>query len=97
WFAKQFAEQLGADKVLVQKRGYFSSSAAANDADLELISRCTRQAAAAALRGESGVVGQGEERADELRAIALERIKGGEASDVSQEWCTGLLADVGQA
>ena len=32
WFAKQFAEQLGADKVLVQKSGYFSRSAAANDA-----------------------------------------------------------------
>src|SRR6476469_6697685 len=37
WFAKQFAAELGADKVLVQKSGYFSRSAAANAADLALI------------------------------------------------------------
>jgi pyrophosphate--fructose-6-phosphate 1-phosphotransferase len=96
WFAKQFAEQLGADKVLVQKSGYFSRSAAANDADLELIARCTRYAVDAALRGESGVVGQDEEHADELRAIEFERIKGGKAFDASQDWFTGLLADIGQ-
>ena len=29
WFARQFAAELGADKVLVQKSGYFSRSAAA--------------------------------------------------------------------
>ena len=97
WFAKQFAEQLGADKVLVQKSGYFSRSAAANDADLELIARCTRYAAEAALRGESGVVGEDEERGGELRAVEFERIKGGKAFDVSTDWFTGLLADIGQA
>ena len=53
WFAKQFAAELGADKVLVQKSGYFSRSAAANDADLALIRDCTRYAVDAALRGES--------------------------------------------
>jgi pyrophosphate--fructose-6-phosphate 1-phosphotransferase len=97
WFAEQFADQLGAEKVLVQKSGYFARSAAANDADLALIRDCTRYAVDAALRGESGVVGQDEERADELRAIEFERIKGGKAFDVSQEWFTGLLADIGQA
>ena len=30
WFAKQFAERLGAEKTMVQKSGYFSRSAAAN-------------------------------------------------------------------
>jgi pyrophosphate--fructose-6-phosphate 1-phosphotransferase len=60
WFAKQFAAELGADKVLVQKSGYFSRSAPANDADLALIRDCTRYAVDAALRGESGVVGQDE-------------------------------------
>ena len=34
WFAKQFAEPLGAEKAMVQKSGYFSRSAAANAADL---------------------------------------------------------------
>src|SRR3982751_3290435 len=52
WFAKQFAAELGADKVLVQKSGYFSRSAPANAADLALIRRCTDYAVDAALRGE---------------------------------------------
>jgi pyrophosphate--fructose-6-phosphate 1-phosphotransferase len=97
WFAKQFAEQLGAEKVLVQKSGYFARSAAANGADLALIAECARYAVDAALRGESGVVGQDEERGDELRAIEFPRIKGGKAFDVSAPWFTGLLADLGQA
>jgi pyrophosphate--fructose-6-phosphate 1-phosphotransferase len=97
WFAKQFAAELGADKVLVQKSGYFSRSAAANEADLALIRECTTYAVDAALRGESGVVGHDEERGDELRAIEFERIKGGKAFDVSVGWFTDLLRELGQA
>ena len=97
WFAKQFAAELGADKVLVQKSGYFSRSAAANKADLALIRECTNYAVDAALRGESGVVGQDEERGDELRAIEFERIAGGKKFDVSVPWFTDLLRDLGQA
>ena len=97
WFAKQFAAELGADKVLVQKSGYFSRSAAANDADLALIRQCTTYAVDAALRGESGVVGQDEERGGELRAIEFERIAGGKAFDASVPWFTELLRDLGQA
>ena len=41
WFAKQFAERLGAEKVMVQKSGYFSRSAAANADDLDLIQSMT--------------------------------------------------------
>jgi pyrophosphate--fructose-6-phosphate 1-phosphotransferase len=97
WFAKQFAAELGADKVLVQKSGYFSRSAAANAADLALIRDCTNYAVDAALRGESGVVGQDEERGDELRVIEFARIAGGKAFDVSMPWFTDLLRDLGQA
>jgi pyrophosphate--fructose-6-phosphate 1-phosphotransferase len=97
WFARQFATELGADKVLVQKSGYFSRSAAANDADLALIRDCTRYAVDAALRGESGVVGQDEERGDELRAIEFERISGGKKFDPSVPWFVDLLGDLGQA
>ena len=97
WFAKQFAAALGADKVLVQKSGYFARSAAANEADLGLIRECTTHAVDAALRGESGVVGQDEERGDELRAIEFERIAGGKKFDVSMPWFTDLLRDIGQA
>ena len=97
WFAEQFAAELGADKVLVQKSGYFSRSAAANQADLDLIRQCTDYAVDAALRGESGVVGQDEERGGALRAIEFERIAGGKKFDMSVSWFTDLLRDIGQA
>jgi len=97
WFAKQFAAELGADKVLVQKSGYFSRSAAANAADLALIRQCTNFAVDAALRGESGVVGQDEERGDELRVIGFERIGGGKKFDASVPWFMDLLREIGQA
>jgi pyrophosphate--fructose-6-phosphate 1-phosphotransferase len=97
WFAKQFADELGAEKVLVQKSGYFVRSAPANEADLALIKSCTMYAVDAALRGESGVVGEDEERGDELRAIEFERIRGGKPFDPATSWFTELLADLGQA
>jgi pyrophosphate--fructose-6-phosphate 1-phosphotransferase len=97
WFGRQFAAALGAEKVLVQKSGYFSRSAPANAADLALIRACTDYAVDAALRGESGVVGEDEERGGTLRAIEFERIAGGKAFDVSVPWFTGLLRELGQA
>ncbi len=97
WFGKQFAERLGAEKVMVQKSGYFSRSAAANDEDLALIRRCTDLAVDAALRGESGVIGEDEERGDELRAIEFPRIAGGKEFDASVPWFTELRESVGQA
>jgi pyrophosphate--fructose-6-phosphate 1-phosphotransferase len=97
WFAQQFAAELGAEKVMVQKSGYFSRSAAANQADLDLIRKCTKLAVDCGLRGEGGVIGQDEERGDELRAIEFERIKGGKAFDPSVGWFTDLLAGIGQS
>ncbi|QFT78051.1 pyrophosphate--fructose-6-phosphate 1-phosphotransferase [Erythrobacter sp. THAF29] len=96
WFADRFASELGAEKVLVQKSGYFSRSAPANAADLDLIRACTEHAVEAALGGHSGVVGQDEDRGGELRVIEFDRIKGGKAFDVSAPWFTGLLAELGQ-
>jgi pyrophosphate--fructose-6-phosphate 1-phosphotransferase len=97
WFAKQFAAELGAEKTLVQKSGYFARSAPANEADLALIRACTTYAVDAGLRGESGVVGQDEERGDKLRVIEFDRIAGGKPFDVSVPWFTDLLRDLGQA
>jgi pyrophosphate--fructose-6-phosphate 1-phosphotransferase len=37
WFAKRFAKEIDAEKVLVQKSGYFARSSASNDKDLDLI------------------------------------------------------------
>lgn len=96
WFAKQFAGMLDAEKTMVQKSGYFSRSAAANAEDLALIKACADLAAEAALRGESGVVGQDEDAGDELRVCEFPRIKGGKPFDTSAEWFHALLADIGQ-
>jgi diphosphate-dependent phosphofructokinase len=96
WFADQFAERLGAGKVLVQKSGYFSRSAAANDQDLQLIKQMTDLAVDSALRAESGVIGQDEERGEVLRAIEFPRIAGGKPFDVTVDWFTRLLAEIGQ-
>jgi len=97
WFGEKFAAELGAEKVLVLKSGYFARSAPANEADLALIRDCTTYAVDAALRGESGVVGQDEERGDELRVIEFDRIAGGKAFDTSAAWFTELLHELGQA
>jgi pyrophosphate--fructose-6-phosphate 1-phosphotransferase len=96
WFASKFAERLGAQKVMVQKSGYFSRSAAANDRDLELIRSMTDLAVDCALRGESGVIGHDEERGDDLRAIEFDRIKGGKPFDINVEWFGALLDAIGQ-
>jgi len=96
WFAKQFAEKLGAEKTMVQKSGYYSRAAAANAEDLRLIKSMTDLAVECALRGESGVIGHDEERGNVLRAIEFPRIAGGKAFDVSQPWFGDLLAAIGQ-
>jgi len=96
WFAKQFAARLGAEKVMVQKSGYFSRAAAANAEDLRLIKSMTDLAVQVALEGGSGVIGHDEENGDVLRAIEFPRIAGGKAFDTSQAWFTELLAGIGQ-
>lgn len=96
WFASKFAERLDARKVMVQKSGYFSRSAAANERDLALIKSMTDLAVESALRGEAGVIGNDEERGDELRAIEFNRIRGGKPFDITAPWFSGLLDGIGQ-
>ncbi|RPF28668.1 pyrophosphate--fructose-6-phosphate 1-phosphotransferase [Georgenia muralis] len=96
WFAQQFAERIGAEKVMVQKSGYFSRSARANAEDLRLIQSMTDLAVECALRGESGVIGHDEEDGDRLKAVPFPRIAGGKAFDVSQAWFGDLMAGIGQ-
>ncbi len=96
WFAKQFAERLGAQKVMVQKSGYYSRAAAPHPDDLRLIQSMTDLAVECALRGESGVIGQDEEDGDRLKAIAFPRIAGGKPFDVSRPWFGELMAGIGQ-
>jgi pyrophosphate--fructose-6-phosphate 1-phosphotransferase len=96
WFGEQFAARLGAEKVMVQKSGYFSRSAAPNAADLTLIKNCTDFAVDCALRHEGGVVGHDEDHDGELRAIEFDRIKGGRRFDPTTGWFSDVLTAIGQ-
>lgn len=97
YFAKSFAERVGADKAKVWKSGYFARSAAPNAQDRELIARCTDLAVGTALAGGSGIIGQDVEHGDELRAIELDRIAGGRAFDPGVDWFVDLRTAIGQA
>ena len=96
WFAEKFAKVIGAQKVMVQKSGYFSRSAASNEYDLKLISEMANMAVECALRGESGVIGQDEEDGDRMKAIDFKRIAGGKPFNVDQEWFHQLLSEIGE-
>jgi pyrophosphate--fructose-6-phosphate 1-phosphotransferase len=96
WFAKQFAQMLGAEKTMVQKSGYYSRAAASNAADKELIIKCADNAVDCAMQGIGGVVGEDENNNNELRACEFERIKGGKPFDTDQAWFNDLLAAIGQ-
>jgi pyrophosphate--fructose-6-phosphate 1-phosphotransferase len=96
WFAKQFAARIGAEKVLVQKSGYFARSAPADETDLLLIKSMCDYAVGCALRGISGVVGHDEENGDQLRAIEFDRIRGGKTFNLSDPSYVELLDRIGQ-
>lgn len=96
WFGKQFGPLIGAEKVLVQKSGYYARAAAAGQRDLELIKQCVDVAVSSAFAGTPGVVGHDEERGNELRAIEFPRIKGAKPFDVEQPWFVQLLEAIKQ-
>jgi len=96
WFAKQFAPMIGAEKVLVQKSGYYSRSAPANERDRELIKACAEVAVQAALDGISGLVGQDEDQGNVIRACEFERVAGAKPFDTTSDWFTRLLNNIGQ-
>ncbi|MDR1442720.1 MAG: pyrophosphate--fructose-6-phosphate 1-phosphotransferase [Bifidobacteriaceae bacterium] len=96
WYAREFAERMGALKTMVQKSGYFSRSARANQRDLLLIRSMTDLAVDCAVEGVSGVIGHDEENGGVLRAIEFARIKGGKPFDVNKPWFQDLLDGIGQ-
>ena len=96
WFAKRFADMVKAEKVLVQKSGYFARSSKANKEDLALIKLMCAEGVKSALRGVSGVIGHDEEQKGKLRAIEFPRIKGGKAFDTRTKWFGQLLKEIGQ-
>ncbi|MCL2802809.1 MAG: pyrophosphate--fructose-6-phosphate 1-phosphotransferase [Micrococcales bacterium] len=96
WYAREFAERIGAEKTMVQKSGYFSRSAKSNERDRNLIKLMTDLAVDCAIEGTSGVIGHDEEGGDKLSCIAFGRIKGGKAFDTTKPWFQDLLEAIGQ-
>ena len=95
WFAKNFYNKLYADKVLVQKSGYFSRSANSNKDDLILIFETVDFAIKCALNRVSGVVGI-DENTGEMSCITFNRIKGGKPFNFKVDWFQKMLQEIGQ-
>ena len=96
WFGKKFGKLLDAQKVLVQKSGYFARSAAPNKKDLELVFNTVDHAVQFGLNGQSGVVGLDEGYNNEMRCIEFGRIHGGKPFDTRQGWFIKMLNEIGQ-
>ena len=94
WFAKEFSKRLKANKVLIQKSGYFSRSAKANAKDLKLIFDCADLAMISAINGKSGVVGMDEDNNNHLSCIDFKRIKGGKPFDINQSWYINMIDEI---
>ncbi len=95
WFAEKFKEKLSADKVLVQKSGYFARSSNPNAKDLDLIEKTSYLAVDEALGRNSGVVGI-RDNDSEVTLIPFKEIKGGKPFDPSSDWFKELLFKINQ-
>ena len=96
WFAKKLKSELNADKVLVQKSGYFSRSAPSSKEDLDIIFKTVDVAIESAIKGESGVVGFDEDNNDKLSCINFSRIKGGKPFNINADWFLTMMKEIGQ-
>jgi len=96
WFGEQFAKMIGAEKVMVQKSGYYSRASPACKEDLTLIRSFTDRAVFEAVKGNSGVMGNDEDQDNEVRCIEFPRIKGGKPFNHQQKWFTQLLEAIQQ-
>jgi len=93
WFSNIFKKELNADKVLVQKSGYFARSAKPNKEDLKLIKDSASLAVKCAIEGnKSGVVGL----KDHLELIDFSLIKGGKPFNYNEEWFKKLTEEINQ-
>eukprot|EP00536_Pseudo-nitzschia_multiseries_P002435 jgi/Psemu1/301377/fgenesh1_kg.32_\ len=97
YFSTRLAKYVNAEKTIVQKSGYFARSAAANEFDRNLIGECAKVGVASAIQGVSGCMGQDEDKEGlPIRPIEFERIKGGKAFNMKQEWFQTMLKEIGQ-
>ena len=93
WFAKYFKSKLLADKVLVQKSGYFARSSSPNKEDLELIFKLCDFAVESAILENNGVIGEDIENENKLTCIDFNRIRGDRPFDTSSKWFKEMSQD----
>ncbi len=96
WFAEKLRFELKADKVLIQKSGYFSRSAPSSNEDLDIIFKTVEIAIDNAMDGKSGVVGFDEQEDNKLTCINFNRIKGGKPFDIKLGWFLKMMKRIGQ-
>lgn len=94
WFANELGNRLKANKILVQKSGYFARSSKANQDDLNLIFEMADFAIKNALEGNSGVIGHDEDNNNTLSCIDFNRIKGGKPFKTSTLWYQKMLNEI---
>ena len=94
WFAKQFGKNLNANKILIQKSGYFGRSSKANTTDLKLIFELADYAVKSAIEGKNGVVGFDEDNNNKLSCIDFTRIKGKKPFDTSLNWYKKMINEI---
>ena len=97
YFADTISGMIGAEKVLVQKSGYYARAAPANKADLKLIQQTAELAVQCAVMRESGVCALDEDQGDVMRCIEFPRIKGGKPFPMDKTpWFKQMLHEIGQ-
>lgn len=94
WIGKRLSKLINAEKVLVQKSGYFVRSAPANKDDLRLIQSCADLAVECAFKKQSGLIGHDEDQQNILRCIEFNRVKGGKKFDVKSDWFKNMMAKI---
>ena len=94
WFANQFGKKLNANKILVQKSGYFSRSSKANQKDLDLIFSLCDYAVKVANKKISGVIGWDEDNNNKVTCIDFNRIKGGKEFNTNESWYNKMLNEI---
>ena len=90
WFSLSISKEIDFDRVLIQKSGYYSRSAAPNSDDLEYIFKVCDFAFKCALKSKSGLAGE-DERTGELSCIDFDLIKGDKGLDTSSKWFLDLI------
>ena len=93
WFGNYFKNKLNANKVLIQKSGYFARSSEPCSNDIELINKSATFAVEMAIDKKSGVVGLSEST-NNIELIKFKEIKGNKPFDANCKWFEGMIKEV---